>query len=203
MRRFTESVNPGDWARAWLLAFRAHYDSPTYNSTTDTEVLDGIFGPLDTHKFVFAWLMGLAVALRCVCAFLYQPPVLALGQLWRIDSSSITPKLVRRNQNAQKTRTTAPSLRTQLPLNSDSSSYFHPQSPPEKNVLFAAVHKPQRTAHDAAQSASPTNCVSPLLGPQRLVHNVCACALSFRRARTRVNVRVRSRMMVLLLRPLM
>ena len=87
-----------------------------YNSTTDAEVLDGIFGALDTREFVFVWLMGLADALRCVCAFLYQPPVLALGQLWRIDSSSITPKLVRRNQNAQKTRTTAPSLRTQLPL---------------------------------------------------------------------------------------
>ena len=89
------------------------------------------------------------------------------------------------------------------PVDSDTSSYFHPQSPPEKNVLFEAVHKPQRTAHDAARCASPTNYVSPLLGPQRLVHDVCARALSFRRARTRVNIRVRSRVMVLVLWPLL
>ena len=127
--------NPGAW----------HGTSPsapatTVPCTTDAEVLDGILGALDTHEFVFARLMGLADALGCPCMFLSWPPVLALDQLWSIDSSSstgITPKAGADGPENTENPSSGAVVENANPADIPQSP--PPQSLPEKNVLFDAV----------------------------------------------------------------
>ena len=45
----------------------ASTSATTVACTNAAEVLDGVLGALDTHKFAFARLMGLADASGCAC----------------------------------------------------------------------------------------------------------------------------------------
>jgi RNA exonuclease 1 len=88
--------------------------------------------------------MGLADALGCVCSFLFWPLVLALEQLWLIDSSSstgITPKASAEGpENVENPNPSNGAVAENAnPTNPDTSRSPLPQSPPEKNVLFEAV----------------------------------------------------------------
>ena len=128
--------NPGAWHGT-----SASAPATTVPCTTDAEVLEGILGALDTHEFVFARLMGLADALGCTCAFLSWPLVLALDQLWAIDSASftgITPKAGPEGPENAENPSKGAVAENANPADPDTSQ-SSPQSPPEKNVLFEAV----------------------------------------------------------------
>ena len=105
------------------------------------EVLDGIRGALDTHKFVFGRLMGLADALGCMCMFLSWPPVLALNQLWPTDSFSstgIAPKADADGPESAEIASNGAVAEKANPADIDTSQSPPPQSP-SKSVLFDAV----------------------------------------------------------------
>jgi len=88
--------------------------------------------------------MGLADALGCAYSFLSWPLVLALDQLWLIDTSSstgITPKASAEGpENAENPNPSNGAVAENAnPTDPDTSQLPPPQSPPEKNVLFEAV----------------------------------------------------------------